>query len=71
MRMTTVRLSESLHRDLQRAAEASGISVAQYLREAAIAWMNWERGVEYGRALAESVEHQEQVEDRDRRAGGE
>jgi hypothetical protein len=52
MRMTTVRFSESLWRDLQKAADDGGISVAQYVREAAIAWMNWERGVEYGRAEA-------------------
>ena len=56
MRMTTVRFSESLYRDLQRAAEAGGISVAQYVREAAIAWMNWERGVEYGRTIERANE---------------
>jgi len=59
MRMTTVRFSESLYRDLQRAADAGGISVAQYVREAAIAWMNWERGVEYGREQARRDEDQE------------
>ena len=58
MRMTTVRFSESLYRDLQRAADEGGISVAQYVREAAIAWMNWERGVEYGRAQRDRNEDQ-------------
>ena len=58
MRMTTVRFSESLYRDLQEAADAGGISVAQYVREAAIAWMNWERGVAYGRAQTERDEGQ-------------
>jgi hypothetical protein len=52
MRMTTVRLSEPLYRELQRAAEASGVSVAQWLREAAIAQINFDRGAEYARMLA-------------------
>lgn len=63
MRTTTVRFSESLYRDLQRAADVGGISVAQYVREAAIAWMNWERGVEYGRTLAERDGDQDQEGD--------
>ena len=62
MRTTTVRFSESLYRDLQRAADVGGISVAQYVREAAIAWMNWERGVEYGRTLGQPDEDQERDE---------
>ena len=49
MRMTTVRLSEPLYQELQRQAEASGVSVAQWLREAAIAQLNFERGVDYAR----------------------
>jgi hypothetical protein len=52
MRMTTVRLSEPLYRELQRAAEAGGVSVAQWLREAAIAQLNFERGAEYVRLKA-------------------
>jgi predicted transcriptional regulator len=49
MRMTTVRLSEALYQELQRVAEAGGVSVAQWLREAAIAQLSFERGVEYAR----------------------
>jgi predicted transcriptional regulator len=52
MRMTTVRLSEPLYKELQRAAEAGGVSVAQWLREAAIAQINFERGQEYARFQA-------------------
>jgi ribbon-helix-helix CopG family protein len=52
MRMTTVRLSEPLYRELQRMSELAGVSVAQWLREAAIAKLNFERGVEYGRQQA-------------------
>ena len=52
MRMTTVRLSEPLYQELQRQAEASGVSVAQWLREAAIAQLNFERGAEYVRLQA-------------------
>jgi predicted transcriptional regulator len=52
MRMTTVRLSEPLYKELQRAAEASGVSVAQWLREAAIAQLNFDRGAEYARMQA-------------------
>jgi predicted transcriptional regulator len=54
--MTTVRLSEGLYRELQRVAEAGGVSVAQWLREAAIAQLNFERGAEYARmnALSEA-----------------
>jgi len=49
MRMTTVRLSEPLYQELQRVAEAGGVSVAQWLREAAIAQLNFDRGVEFAR----------------------
>ena len=49
MRMTTVRLSEPLYRELQRMSELAGVSIAQWLREAAIAQLNFEKGVEYGR----------------------
>jgi len=49
MRMTTVRLSEPLYQELQRVAEAGGVSVAQWLREAAIAQLNFDRGVEFER----------------------
>ena len=52
MRMTTVRLSEPLYQELQRQAEASGVSVAQWLREAAIAQLNFERGAQYERLQA-------------------
>jgi hypothetical protein len=54
--MTTVRLSEALYRELQRVAEAGGVSVAQWLREAAIAQLNFERGADYARmhALSET-----------------
>jgi predicted DNA-binding protein len=52
MRMTTVRLSEPLYRELQRLSEAGGVSIAQWLREAAIAQLNFERGMEYGRQQA-------------------
>jgi predicted transcriptional regulator len=52
MRMTTVRLSEPLYQELQRVAEAGGVSVAQWLREAAIAQLNFERGVEFARLSA-------------------
>ena len=52
MRMTTVRLSEALYQELQRVAEAGGVSVAQWLREAAIAQLSFERGVEYARLQA-------------------
>jgi predicted transcriptional regulator len=52
MRMTTVRLSEPLYKELQRVAEAGGVSVAQWLREAAIAQLNFERGSEYARFQA-------------------
>jgi len=52
MRMTTVRLSEPLYRELQRMSELAGVSIAQWLREAAIAQLNYERGVEYGRQQA-------------------
>ena len=33
-------------------SELAGVSVAQWLREAAIAKLNFERGVEYGRQQA-------------------
>ena len=33
MRMTTVRLSEPLYRELQRMSEHAGVSIAQWLRE--------------------------------------
>ena len=49
MRMTTVRLSEPLYKELQRMSEAAGVSVAQWLREAAIAQLNFERGAEWAR----------------------
>jgi predicted transcriptional regulator len=52
MRMTTVRLSEPLYRELQRMSEQAGVSIAQWLREAAIAQLNFERGIEYGRHQA-------------------
>lgn len=52
MRMTTVRLSEALYQELQRIAEAGGVSVAQWLREAAIAQLNFERGADYARFQA-------------------
>ena len=52
MRMTTVRLSEPLYRELQRMSELAGVSIAQWLREAAIAQLNFEKGVEYGRQQA-------------------
>ena len=52
MRMTTVRLSEPLYRDLQRMSELAGVSIAQWLREAAIAQLNFEKGVEWGRQQA-------------------
>jgi hypothetical protein len=52
MRMTTVRLSEPLYQELQRAAEAGGVSVAQWLREAAIAQLNFDRGSEWERLKA-------------------
>jgi hypothetical protein len=52
MRMTTVRLSEPLYRELQRMSELAGVSIAQWLREAAIAQLNFEKGVEWGRQQA-------------------
>ncbi len=52
MRMTTVRLSEPLYKELQRLSEAGGVSIAQWLREAAIAQLNFERGMEYERQKA-------------------
>src|SRR3954447_21632838 len=52
MRMTTVRLSEPLYRELQRMSELAGVSIAQWLREAAIAQLNFERGMEFGRQQA-------------------
>ena len=52
MRMTTVRLSEPLYRELQRMSEQAGVSIAQWLREAAIAQLNFEKGVEWGRQQA-------------------
>ena len=52
MRMTTVRLSEPLYRELQRMSELAGVSIAQWLREAAIAQLNFEKGVEFGRQQA-------------------
>ena len=52
MRMTTVRLSEPLYKELQRLSEAGGVSIAQWLREAAIAQLNFERGMEYARQQA-------------------
>lgn len=52
MRMTTVRLSEPLYKELQRMSEAAGVSIAQWLREAAIAQLSFERGVEYERQRA-------------------
>ena len=33
-------------------SEQAGVSIAQWLREAAIAQLNYERGVEYGRQQA-------------------
>ena len=54
MRMTTVRLSEPLYNELQRAAEAGGVSVAQWLREAAIAQLSFEKGEKYARLEAQS-----------------
>jgi Ribbon-helix-helix protein, copG family len=54
MRMTTVRLSEPLYNELQRAAEAGGVSVAQWLREAAIAQLSFEKGEKYARYEAQS-----------------
>lgn len=33
-------------------SELAGVSIAQWLREAAIAQLNYERGVEYGRHQA-------------------
>lgn len=53
MRMTTVRLSEPLYRELQGLAERDGVSLAQWLREAAIAQLNFQRGVEW-RGLREA-----------------
>jgi hypothetical protein len=50
--MTTVRLSEPLYKELQRLSEAGGVSIAQWLREAAIAQLNFERGMEYERQKA-------------------
>jgi predicted DNA-binding protein len=52
MRMTTVRLSEPLYKELQRLSDAGGVSIAQWLREAAIAQLNFERGMEYERQKA-------------------
>jgi hypothetical protein len=54
MRMTTVRLSEPLYNELHRAAEAGGVSVAQWLREAAIAQLAFEKGEKYARLDAQS-----------------
>ena len=47
MRMTTLRLSEPLYRELQALAERDGVSLAQWLREAAIAQLNFQRGAEW------------------------
>jgi hypothetical protein len=33
-------------------SELAGVSIAQWLREAAIAQLNFERGIEYGRQQA-------------------
>jgi hypothetical protein len=65
MRMTTVRLSEALYQELQRVAEDGGVSVAQWLREAAIAQLNFERGVEYVRlqSLSDSKSRKPPLED--------
>ena len=41
-----------LYQELQRQAESSGVSVAQWLREAAIAQLNFERGAQYERLQA-------------------
>lgn len=49
MRMTTLRLSEPLYRELQALAERDGVSLAQWLREAAIAQLNFQRGAEWAR----------------------
>ena len=59
MRMTTVRLSEPLYQELQRVAQDGGVSVAQWLREAAIAQLNFERGADYARlqALSDASSH--------------
>jgi predicted DNA-binding protein len=57
MRMTTVRLSEPLYRELQRMSAQAGVSIAQWLREAAIAQLNFERGAEYARQQALSDPH--------------
>jgi hypothetical protein len=52
MRTTTVRFGETLYRELQRAAREAGVSVSQYVREATIAFVYWERGIEWGRLQA-------------------
>jgi predicted DNA-binding ribbon-helix-helix protein len=49
MRMTTVRLSEPLYRELQKLAERDGVSLAQWIRDAALAQLNFERGAEWER----------------------
>ena len=43
MRQTTVRFGEDLWAELEREAEAVGVSVAQYLREAALTRLVYER----------------------------
>jgi hypothetical protein len=42
-----LRLSEPLYRELQALAERDGVSLAQWLREAAIAQLNFQRGAEW------------------------
>jgi hypothetical protein len=56
MRMTTVRLSEPLYRELQQLAERDGVSLAQWIRDAAIAQLNFERGAEWARATGPKPE---------------
>ena len=43
MRKTTLRLSESLWEALNEEAEREGITVAQYMREAALVRISYER----------------------------
>jgi hypothetical protein len=49
MKPTTIRFSERQYEEIARRSRENGIGVSQYVREAVVAYMAYERGLEVGR----------------------
>lgn len=50
IRRVTVRFTGPMHRSIEENAHRQGITIAQYIREAAILRQAWEDGIQMGRS---------------------